>query len=154
MSLEIIIGNHQQCVTIPEKWLTVLEEIAPPAVRLACQHAADRDAPLFHLATLDVALVDDQTSAQVHQDFMQLEGATDVITFHHGEIVIGAEVAVRQAAEFDEPLPREILRYLVHGLLHLAGHEDDTADNQAQMDTAQEAIVTLLWTGELAERFE
>lgn len=154
MSLEVIIGNHQQCVVIPEKWLTVLEEIATPAVRLACQHAADPDAPLFHLATLDVALVDDETSAQVHQDFMQLEGATDVITFHHGEIVIGAEVAVRQAAEFDEPLPREILRYLVHGLLHLAGHEDDTAENRAQMDTAQEAIVALLWTGELAERFE
>ena len=76
------------------------------------------------LATLEVALVDDATSDRVHRDFMNIEGPTDVITFHHGEIVIGAEVAQRQAAEYGEPLAREILRYLVHGLLHLAGHED------------------------------
>lgn len=153
MSLEVIIGNHQQLVIIPEKWLTEWEAIAAEAVALALRHAADRDSPLFHLATLDVALVDDAKSAQVHQDFMNVEGATDVITFHHGEIVIGAEVAVRQAAEYGEPLPREILRYLVHGLLHLAGHEDGASEDRAKMDEAQELIVAELWTEELAERF-
>lgn len=154
MSLEIIVENHQQCVAIPEKWLTALEEIAVVAVALASTHAADRDSPLFHLATLDVVLVDDATSAQVHQDFMNVAGATDVITFHHGEIVIGAEVAVRQAAEYGEPLPREILRYLVHGLLHLAGHEDDAPECRAPMEHAQEIIVASLWTAELAACFE
>ncbi len=152
MSLEVIIGNHQQLVAIPEKWLTELEAISAQAVALACQHAVDRDSPLFHLGTLDVVLVDDATSAQVHQEFMNLEGATDVITFHHGEIVIGAEVAVRQAAEYGEPLPREILRYFVHGLLHLAVHEDTAPADRTTMEAAQEAIIAELWTPELAER--
>jgi probable rRNA maturation factor len=152
MSLEVIIGNHQQAVAIPENWLTELEALAGAAVAQARLHAADPDSPLFHLATLDVVLVDDATSAQVHQEFMNLAGATDVITFHHGEIVIGAEVAVRQAAEYDEPLPREVLRYLVHGLLHLAGHEDDTAERRAVMEEAQELIVAALWTDDLACR--
>ena len=67
----------------------------------------------FHLATLEVALVDDATSDRVHRDFMDIEGPTDVITFHHGEIVIGAEVAaapgrrIRRTARPRNPaLPR------------------------------------------------
>jgi len=152
MSLEIIIGNHQQLVAIPETWLTVLEQVAADAAALALRHAALEDSPLCHLATIEVALVDDATSERVHREFMDIGGATDVITFHHGEIVIGAEVAQRQAAEYDEPLPREILRYLVHGLLHLASHEDDEPAARGKMETAQETIVASLWTPYLAER--
>ena len=145
MSLEVIIGNHQQAAVIPESWLTALEDIAREAADLALSHAANGDSPLSHLATLEVALVDDTTSERVHLDFMGIEGPTDVITFHHGEIVIGAEVAARQAAEYEEPLAREILRYFVHGLLHLSGHEDEQAEERATMESAQESIVTLLW---------
>jgi probable rRNA maturation factor len=152
MSLEVIIGNNQQITEIPESWLTAFESVAHQAARLAMAHAAEDDAPLFHLATLEVALVDDVTSDQVHRDFMEIEGATDVITFHHGEIVIGAEVAERQAAEYGEPLAREILRYFVHGLLHLAGHEDADPAERAAMEAAQEIIVTQLWTADLRGR--
>ena len=152
MSLEIIIGNNQQVTEIPEHWLTVLESVAHEAARLALENALEDDSPLSHLATLEVALVDDVTSDQVHRDFMDIEGPTDVITFHHGEIVIGAEVAERQAAEYGEPLPREILRYFVHGLLHLAGHEDGEPEERATMEAAQEIIVARLWTPELCVR--
>ena len=152
MSLEIIIGNNQQATEIPESWLTALESVAHEAARLALENAAENDSPLSHLATLEVALVDDATSDQVHRDFMDIPGATDVITFHHGEIVIGAEVAERQAAEYGEPLARELLRYFVHGLLHLAGHEDADPAERAAMEAAQEEIVTALWTTELRER--
>lgn len=152
MHLEVIIGNNQNATEIPESWLTALEAVAQQAADLALENAAFQDAPLFYLATLEVALVDDATSDQVHRDFMAIEGPTDVITFHHGEIVIGAEVAERQAAEYDEPLAREILRYLVHGLLHLAGHEDADPNERATMESAQEKIVTLLWTADLCER--
>jgi probable rRNA maturation factor len=152
MSLEIIIGNNQQVTEIPESWLTILESLAHEAARLALENAAEDDSPLSHLATLEVALVDDVTSDQVHRDFMDIEGPTDVITFHHGEIVIGAEVAERQAAEYGEPLFREILRYFVHGLLHLAGHDDGEPDDRATMEAAQETIIARLWTSELCAR--
>jgi len=152
MSLEVIIGNHQEAIEVPECWLTALESIAYEAARLALENAAEDDSPLSNLATLEIAIVDDITSDQVHRDFMDIEGPTDVITFHHGEIVIGAEVAERQAAEYDEPLAREILRYMIHGLLHLAGHEDGQSDERAVMEAAQETIVTQLWTSELRER--
>jgi probable rRNA maturation factor len=150
MSIEVILGNHQQAVQIPESWLTALEAAGPAAAALVLAAAVLGDSPLAHLATLEVALVDDATSDQVHRDFMEIEGPTDVITFHHGEIVIGAEVALRQAEEFGEPLGRELLRYLIHGLLHLAGHEDAVEGDRVRMEQAQEAIVRSLWESELA----
>lgn len=152
MSLEVIIGNHQDAVEIPVSWITALEDIGARAAEMALAAAGDQDQSLAHLATLEVALVDDETSARVHFDFMEIPGATDVITFHHGEIVIGAEVALRQADEYGEPLGRELLRYFVHGLLHLAGHEDAEEAGQKAMESAQEAIVAELWAGGLCER--
>ncbi|WAC20610.1 rRNA maturation RNase YbeY [Luteolibacter sp. SL250] len=154
MSLEIIIGNNQEAIEVPEAWLTAYESIACEAAALALARASQQDSPLSFLATLEVALVDDETSDRVHREFMDIEGATDVITFHHGEIVIGVEVAERQAAEYGEPLARELLRYFVHGLLHLAGHEDaDPAEREA-MEAAQEEIVTHLWTPALEARLD
>lgn len=152
MSLEVIVGNHQDAVEIPVTWLTALEDIGETAAAMALAAAAHPENSLAHLATLEVALVDDGTSARVHMDFMEIPGATDVITFHHGEIVIGAEVALRQAEEYHEPLGREILRYLVHGLLHLAGHEDAEDGERAEMESAQEKIVAELWAGGLGEK--
>jgi probable rRNA maturation factor len=152
MSLEVIIGNHQESTAIPENWLTALEDVAAEAAEHALVHAVDGDSPLHHLATLEVALVDDETSDRVHREFMDTEGPTDVITFHHGEIVIGAAVAERHAAAYDEPLARELLRYLVHGLLHLAGHEDAEPAARGKMESVQEEIVARLWNGGLQER--
>ncbi len=145
MSLEVIIGNHQEVIPISTKWLTAMETISEKAAQLALEHTTSDDAPLAHLATIEVALVDDATSARVHQDFMNIDGATDVITFHHGEIVIGTEVAERQAAEYSEPLSRELLRYYIHGLLHLAGHEDEDPDEHKAMEKIQEEIVADIW---------
>ena len=68
-----------------------------------------------------------------------------MITFHHGEIVIGVEVAFRQAVENGEPPLRELFRYVVHGLLHLAGHEDETPEDRERMEAAQEPLISRLW---------
>ena len=152
MSLEIIIGNHQEAIEIPVSWLTALEDVGIEAAAMAMEVSASAENSLQHLATLEVALVDDETSARVHVDFMEINGPTDVITFHHGEIVIGAEVAQRQAEEYGEPLGREVLRYFVHGLLHLAGHEDEEDDERKVMEAAQERIVGVLWSGGLSEK--
>ncbi|MES2981382.1 MAG: rRNA maturation RNase YbeY [Verrucomicrobiota bacterium] len=152
MALEIIIGNHQEAIEIPVSWLTALEDVGIEVAAMALEVSVDEGNSLRHLATLEVALVDDETSERVHKDFMDIEGPTDVITFHHGEIVIGTEVAKRQAEEYGEPLGREILRYFVHGLLHLAGHEDTDDSERKVMEEAQERIVETLWNDGLNEK--
>ena len=122
------------------------------AVPHVLRHLKGSEPPLANLPEIEASIVSDTAIAKVHAQFMDDPTATDVITFHHGEIVIGAEVAERQAAEYDEPLAREILRYMVHGLLHLAGHEDAEPGARTTMETAQETIVAHLWTPEFRER--
>ena len=148
MKTEVIVGNNQSKVQLPERTLTLLEEAGAEAVRLiVAGEMACADAPLASLDCVEVALVDDETSSRVHDQFMGIEGETDVITFEHGEIVIGVEVAQRQAVEYGEPELRELLRYLVHGLLHLAGHEDEKDEDRKVMEEAQERLVAALWKG-------
>ncbi len=69
---------------------------------------------------------------EVNWQFLQHEGSTDVITFDHselgaplhGEIFISVADAVKQAREFKTTWPSELARYVIHGLLHLRGHDD------------------------------
>ena len=55
--------------------------------------------PLEGLEEIEVSVVSDRTIAAVHRRFMDIRGATDVITFEHGEIVISGETAARHAAD-------------------------------------------------------
>jgi probable rRNA maturation factor len=63
------------------------------------------------------------------------------MTFLHGEIVVSAETARREARERGLPVPQEIARYVVHGLLHLAGWSDTDAEAAAEMRLMQEKIL-------------
>ncbi len=76
---------------------------------------------------------------------MDVPGATDVITFAHGEIVVSAATAARQAHQNGEVVEREIARYIVHGFLHLNGHEDADPEEAALMWQAQEQVLADLW---------
>ncbi len=90
-------------------------------------------------AELGVTLVGAKKMARVNWDFLQHEGSTDVITFDHaekrkaesgkrknlhGELFICVEEAVLQAKEFGTSWQSEVMRYLVHGVLHLLGYDD------------------------------
>ncbi len=79
--------------------------------------------------------------AALHKAFCGLAGPTDVLTFQHGEIVISAETAVRQARVFHSNVMAEIQLYLLHGLLHLAGFSDVTAHQQKRMQRLQKKLL-------------
>jgi probable rRNA maturation factor len=78
--------------------------------------------------------------ARVHEEFMDVPGSTDVITFDHGseppgrihgEIFICVEDAIAQAKEFGTTWHSEVARYMIHGVLHLLGFDDiDPADRK------------------------
>jgi probable rRNA maturation factor len=82
-------------------------------------------------AEISLALLDDAAIAAMNQEYLDHEGPTDVITFamHEGEepplgdIYVGVEQAVRQAAEWSVAPAEEVLRLAVHGTLHVLGYE-------------------------------
>ena len=94
---------------------------------------------------LGVYLVQPRKMADLNEKFLGHEGPTDVITFDygdptmlHGEIFICPDVARAQAKEFGTTPQMEIVRYLVHGMLHLRGYDDRTLAKRAKMKRAED----------------
>ena len=88
-----------------------------------------------------VVLVSDRKISAIHEQFMGTAGATDVITFQHGEILISVETAARQAIEYESGLLPELRVYIAHGLLHLAGYDDLSEDGFREMAKLQNELV-------------
>ena len=72
---------------------------------------------------------------------MGIPGATDVLTFEHGEIVMSAQTAALYAAEHGHRVEVELALYTVHGLLHLNGFEDTTSRGAARMQKVQSRVL-------------
>ncbi|HXG46059.1 MAG TPA: rRNA maturation RNase YbeY [Methylomirabilota bacterium] len=107
------------------------------AVDLRRLHRLVRHLLREHLACaqfeLGLHLVTGEEMARVNEQFLGHAGSTDVITFDHregaegplyGELFVSVDDAVSQARSFRTTWPSELIRYIIHGLLHLRGHDD------------------------------
>jgi len=135
---KIQVLNRQRKLACNIAWL---RRLAPVALGHCLAAPKRRGAVLAQLPEVVITLVSDAKIARVHLDFMGIPGATDVITFHHGEIIISVETAAANAARFRRPLDEEIALYIVHGLLHLQGYLDKRDADAAQMRRTQAAIL-------------
>jgi probable rRNA maturation factor len=136
MSISII--NRQRAVLLN---LKSLQEFAARALIECLKIQKRKLGALADLPEVSVVLVSDKRIAEIHREFMNDPTPTDVITFDHGEIVISAQTAKRQARQFGTSLADELRLYLVHGLLHLSGFDDKTARGAAEMKRVQEKLV-------------
>ena len=143
--MQIALINRQRRVRFDVEWLRRFSAMA--IAESAC-HSGDGLFELKRLPIVEVAVVGDAVIAGVHEKFMGVPGATDVITFAHGEIVLSADTAKRCAAEQGHQVVEEMALYVVHGLLHLNGFDDREPRARARMHRVQERI----WRN-LRERF-
>jgi probable rRNA maturation factor len=118
-----------------------LRRVAKAALPDCTRSIVSSEAPLNHLEEVEVTIVSDADIALVHGEFMNDPTPTDVITFHHGEILVSADTAMRQGADYGQTLDRELALYIIHGLLHLAGWDDYDPDDAARMAERQSAIL-------------
>ena len=94
--------------------------------------------------------VGEKEMAKVNWQFLQHEGSTDVITFAlaepgsnglAGEIYISVPDAVKQAREFRTTWQEELIRYIIHSLLHLRGYDDLEASKRRAMKREENRLV-------------
>ena len=62
----------------------------------------------------------------------------------HGEIVVCLDEAVCQARRFHTTWQSELVRYVVHGVLHLLGYDDQDNRARRRMKAAEDALVRRL----------
>jgi probable rRNA maturation factor len=133
----IEVRNIQRTVQISKSRLQWFANIACALVWKNKQPRAE----IASVPAITVLIVSDRRMAALHKEFCGLVGPTDVLTFQHGEIVISAATAARQAQIFQSSLTAEIQLYLLHGLLHLAGFNDVTAHERMQMHRLQKKLL-------------
>ncbi|MBX3746772.1 MAG: rRNA maturation RNase YbeY [Verrucomicrobiae bacterium] len=106
---------------------------------------------------LGIQLVGERAMSEQNERWLGHEGSTDVITFDHregpgealhGELFVSVDDAVRQAEEFGSTPSMELVRYVVHGVLHLQGYDDRDGVSRRAMKRAEDR-----WVRRLARRF-
>ncbi|MCQ2371264.1 MAG: rRNA maturation RNase YbeY [Akkermansia sp.] len=99
------------------------------------------DHVLSSLPVVEISIVDDETIAAVHAEFLNDPTPTDAITFPYGEILVSCDTARRYAAEHGLDAREELFRYMVHGLVHLHGYRDYEPQEREAMFAVQEPLV-------------
>ncbi len=94
-----------------------------------------------------VYFVEQEEICKLHQDHFNDPSPTDCISFplddasesprHLGEIFINPQAAAEYTADTPDHLYRELSLYLVHGLLHLLGYDDQTPEEEHKMRLAE-----------------
>ena len=109
------------------------------------------DHPEYEIGVLLVARPE---MAKINETYLHHKGSTDVITFDYGDpvllnwlvgdIFICVQEAVNQARTFGTTWQAEVVRYLVHGVLHLCGYDDRAPGQTKRMKQEEDRIVTRL----------
>lgn len=89
---------------------------------------------------LTVILCSDKYLLKINIEYLQHNYFTDIITFNYvdenvisGDLFISIERVKENSAEFNTSLIKELYRVMFHGVLHLIGYNDKTADEKIVM---------------------
>lgn len=106
---------------------------------------------------LHITIIGDAEMKRQHRRWMNDGTTTDVLTFDlrdepvgrrvDGEILVCLPEARRAAREHDGDWRAELLLYVVHGCLHLCGHDDHSAADHKRMHAAEDRILAKLGWG-------
>ena len=102
-------------------------------------------------ATLSILLTGDRQMAKLHEQWMGIRGPTDVLSFPMGElsggpvllgdVVISVETAARRRPK---NVRAEVIRVLIHGILHLKGYDHRALQARHRMSREARRLSALL----------
>ncbi|RIK32275.1 MAG: rRNA maturation RNase YbeY [Anaerolineae bacterium] len=117
-------------------------------------------------ADLSIVLTDNARLQRLNRDYLGIDAPTDVLSFpasesdpvtgspYLGDILISIPRARAQAKTAGHALESEVQLLVVHGVLHLLGHDHAKPKEKAKMWKAQAEILAGLGLGEIQIREE
>ncbi len=89
---------------------------------------------------ISIIFCSDEYLLKINKQYLSHDYYTDIITFDYvdeniisGDLFISFDRIIDNAKQFDTELIREVYRVVFHGILHLVGYNDKTADEQKLM---------------------
>jgi len=110
----------------------------------------------FSISFLQINFVSSQQIIKINEKYLHHKGSTDIITFNYseetfnldGECYICIPVANENADKFGVSLQNELLRLVIHGVLHLLGYDDIDSMDKKVMKKEENKLVNLLFNKE------
>ena len=109
-----------------------------------------------HLSTVgDISFkfCSDEYILQINNQFLDHDYYTDIITFDYcsrniisGDILISVDTVSSNAEKYSSSFDKELLRVIIHGVLHLLGFKDSTAAEKEEMRSEENMALSLLPT--------
>lgn len=94
----------------------------------------------FSVGEIHYIFCSDEKELEVNRTFLQHDYYTDVITFDYstedvinGDIFISLDTVRSNAEEVGADFKEELMRIIIHGVLHLTGQADKTPETKAEM---------------------
>ncbi len=108
-------------------------------------------------ADVGIGFIGDTRMRRLNRVYRKLDRTTDVLAFAYGEaptgrasplgdVVISMPVAKRQAKALQCSLDEEVLRLLIHGVLHLVGYDHERGERRARLMRRKEAELLTAFT--------
>ncbi|MBQ6977199.1 MAG: rRNA maturation RNase YbeY [Paludibacteraceae bacterium] len=104
----------------------------------------------FAVGNINYIFCSDERELEVNRQFLGHDYYTDVITFDYstpstlsGDIFISLDTVRSNAEMVGTSFENELLRILIHGVLHLTGQGDKTPETKAQMTAKEEHALAL-----------
>ena len=104
----------------------------------------------FTISSLNIIFISEYEIEKINKNFLNHKGSTDVITFNYfdnkeldGEIVISVDDAQYYAGKYKVSLSSELLRLVIHGILHMVGYDDQTASDKRIMKSLENKYVKI-----------
>jgi len=103
------------------------------------------------IGALNYIFVSDAYLLKMNQDFLSHDYFTDVITFDYtegeilsGDVFISVDTVAKNAGEYQVDFENELFRVMIHGLLHLAGYDDKSEEEQKIMRSKEDFYLNFL----------
>lgn len=94
---------------------------------------------------------DDEKILEVNRQFLDHDYYTDIITFDYsdertisGDIVISLDTVRSNADQFGQPYGRELMRVIIHGILHLCGIDDKGPGEREIMERHEDESLAMI----------
>ncbi len=113
---------------------------------------------------LSIVLTDDARLQQLNHEYLGIDAPTDVLSFpsqetdpqsgrsYLGDILISVPRAAQQANAAGHSMEAEVQLLVIHGVLHLLGHDHAKPADKARMWAAQAAILQSIGLGDIEVR--
>ncbi|MBN2273206.1 MAG: rRNA maturation RNase YbeY [Bacteroidales bacterium] len=92
------------------------------------------------LGTIEIVLLKDHQLLEINRNYLGHNYYTDVITFSYnrkdivkGDVLISVDSVKRNAIKFKQNLADELVRVIIHGVLHIIGYTDENRENREKM---------------------